>query len=614
MEALAEKVASWEAVVLDCETTGIKTYLGDRLLGFGISELRPEEEERPCYYIPITHDYPKDDPAWNVAPKEIRRLAPALRGKPAFGYNVKFDLHCLRDTFGVEVFAHSDLYDVIVPARLMATEERPFLDLDTVAYRTIGFEYTSPAAGHESEFGKRKWSLQDISLKCCEDICCTAELYLHWRKHMPERLQVLYRREIRLTRILFEMERRGLRFDPTELEDVGGKLEGMKDGLLNDLQSQTEIPDFNPNSSPQVEVLMDQLHIKPRAYNKPKKDGTKSASWKREHLLAVNNPLALGIAQYRALRHETSTFIAVLDKYAAQGDDVLHFFYQNWGTVTGRLSAKEPNVQAMAKGWLQLGEVGEEGEALCWSEDGPDKTLALRTIFIPRPGYVFLDVDYSQIEMFIAGWYLAKAGDPTLLKLCEEEDVHAATARWVWGSESAEFRKRAKWFNFGLLYGLGLAGLAYRLGCTEKEAEIYREQYFRKIGPGYHRVLRNIRAWLSTRGYVENVYGRRYYLDEDRAYVAFNYTVQGSAGDFVKFRQEMIKPLCQELDIHPLLTTHDDILLEVPEEVLGSHHLKRLIDILEDGTRPFGLRLPVKVRISRTNLAEMEAYSVPAAA
>jgi len=239
--------------------------------------------------------------------------------------------------------------------------------------------------------------------------------------------------------------------------------------------------------------------------------------------------------------------------------------------------------------------------------DGPDKTISLRKPFKPRPGYVFLEVDYRQIEMFVAGFYLKS---PRLLKLLEEEDFHAATAMWVWGSSSPEYRKRAKWFNFGLLYGMGIKELARRLKCSEKQAAVYQREYFAKIGPEYYRFMHNIERLLQRDGYIKNVFGRHYYLPPEQAYLGLSYLFHGSAGDFVKFRLEAVKRLCQELDIRPILTTHDDILFEVPVEVLGSTHLRRLIDILEDGSNPFGMRLPVEVKIGRDNLAEMEKFDV----
>ena len=611
IKELAGLAESWPAVVYDCETTGLDMYLGDRLLGFAIGNLRQGEGEPAYYYIPLTHNHPDDDPAYNATIQDLEPLRPIMEGKPLVGYNVKFDLHCQAETFE---FGGSPIFDVLPFTRIMSHEDRPLLDLESVAAQELGYQYTSVAAGHQSQYGKNVFTAHEIGNKCCEDVFCTGQLYCHWVDgDTPESLLTLFKREARLTRILYGMERRGILYDPKALKHLDKLLTGKAEELLARIRKEMKLPELNPRSSPQVEALMEQLGINPLDYNPPKKDGTVSPKWAREQLLEVDHPVALGIAQHRALTYQMSNLIKHLKRHVEHLQKVMRFNYQNWGTTTGRLSASAPNVQGMAKGWLQLGQAGEGGEALMWSEDGPDKTIAVRSLFVPRPGYFFLEADYSQIEMFIAGWYMAQVGDSTLLDLCRSEDVHAATARLVWGGETPEFRKRAKWFNFGLLYGLGDEGMAKKLKCSKAQAVKYRGDYFRKIGPGYFTCLRDIKWRLRNNGYEENVFGRRYYASEDIAYMIWNYKVQGSAGDFVKFRQEAIEMLCQELDIHPIFTTHDDILLEVPNALMDSHHLRRLIDILEDGSEPFGMRFPLKTKIARTNLAEMEAYLVPSA-
>jgi len=611
--ALAELVASWPVVVLDTETTGLLPYLGDRMLGFGLSPLY-QEGDPACYYISVSHDHPDDKPEWNASTAELAPIAQALHGKDIMGYNLKFDLHNM-SLYSPCTFIENLFYDIIVFARIMSSEYRPGLSLDEQAYRCLGYDRHTDVEAHrmvkKDGVWVRKWTAEQIGIKCCVDLHLTGRLYHHYKQKLVKdpdgkRLAALFRREVALTRTLFEMEQRGIAYDEGEVRDLDDKLSELKADLLAKLRSKTGVEEFNPNSNPQVSALMEKLSITPKA----KSQKTGAPSWGKEILLELAEKgweEALWIAQCRSFTHEISNIISVLKKYAEIQSPTMHYTYQNWGTETGRMSAKDPNVMGMTQGWLQIGEIGEGDKVLAWSMDGPDKTISLRKPFKPRPGYVFLDADYRQIEMFVAGFYLKSK---RLLKLLEEEDFHAATAMWVWGSSAPDFRKRAKWFNFGLLYGMGIKELAKRLKCSQKQAEIYQREYFAKIGPEYYQLVRNIELLLQRDGYIKNVYGRRYYLPPDQAYLGLSYLFQGSAGDFVKFRQEAIKRLCQELDIRPILTTHDDILFEVPIAVLGSHHLRRLIDILEDGSNPFGMRLPVEVKIGRDNLAEMEEFSV----
>jgi DNA polymerase I len=594
MRALAELAQSWQAVVLDCETTGLEIYLDDRLLGFSVGDLHGED----CYYIPYGH---KD--AENVSAAAVKEFLELLAGRPVLGYNLKFDLHCLAHTYG-EHFEASPMFDILVQARLMSIMERPALDLESVAGREIGFEYKSPAAGHQSEYGKVKatgepyWSVSDIGTKCCEDVEATRRLYLHYKGRMPERLLRLFLLECRLTQRLYQMERRGVEYDPVVVERLDEIFGDLKATTQDRLRATTGVEDFNPNSNPQVTVVMAELGID----SPVKSEKTQKPSWSREILTELDHPVALGISQYRAFEHEKSNVVALLKRHIKAGQPILRGKYQNWGTVTGRLSSSGPNLQGMAKGWLQLGEVGEEGEPLHWSEEGPDKTISIRSIFIPGAGYEFIEFDYRQIEMFVAGYYFR---DPNFQALLEQEDFHRATSLWVWGSDGIEERKRAKVFNFGLLYGIGLKSLAKRLGTTVKVAEGYRNQYFQKLGPGYRSCMYKIRSLLEDVGYVENVYGRRYYLSPDTAYIGFNYLCQGGAGDFVKFRQLAIEELCQGEGVLPTFTTHDDIVVRAPLGWHRSEACHQLAAILEDGN-PFKMRLPVKMRVSAVNLVELQ--------
>ena len=584
------------------------------MLGFGLGPLY-QEGDPGYYYISVSHDHAEDKPEWNASSAELAPIAQALHGKILMGFNLKFDLHNLDLYSPCLPLLSGDFYDILVLARIMSDEYRPILSLDVQSYRCLGYDRQTDVKAHEmvKKDGVlvRKWSAQQIGVKCCMDVHLTGQLYHHYKQMIAQapdgrRLAALFRREVALTRTLFEMEKRGSAYDEGEVRDLDEKLSTLKEDLLAKLRSKTGEEGFLPNSNLQVSALMEKLGINPKA----KSQKTGAPSWGKEILLGIADKgceEALWIAQCRSFQHEISNIVSVLKRYAKIKMPAMHYSYQNWGTETGRMSAKDPNVMGMTQGWLQIGEIGEAGKVLAWSVDGPDKTISLRKPFEPRPGYVFLEADYRQIEMFIAGFYLKSK---RLLKLLEEEDFHAATALWVWGQATPEFRKMAKWFNFGLLYGMGPKELARRLKCSEKQARTYQNQYFEKIGPEYFKVLHNIERLLERDGYIKNVYGRRYYLSPEQAYLGLSYLIQGSAGDFVKFRLEAVRRFCQELDIRPILTTHDDILFEVPVEVLGSHHLRRLIDILEDGSNPFGMCLPVEVKIGRENLAEMEAFDV----
>lgn len=603
--ALMELVSEWPAVVFDAETSSLDLYLDAKLLGIGIGSLHDSEDA--CYYIPFAHEG-----AANVSLEEGRQLAAVINGKAVLGYKLKFDLHAAIDVLGE--LPESPLYDVLVLARIMSKGMHPALDLETVARQVADLRHSDEkVAGGRKDYGKGKFTVEEIGRKCCEDVHFTRMVYRSYRELLPDTLRKLFGWECRLTRRLFQMERRGVLYDPDEVEKLDQRLGGAKKSVLAWLRDNTGLPDFNPGSNPQMSALMEKLGIRPRA----RSGKTGQPSWGREVLMELageGNELALKIAQYRALGHEQSNFVAVLKKHVVCGQPVLRSSYQNWGTETGRLSSQGPNVQAIAKGWLQLGQMGEGGdsfEPLHWEQDSafletlPEELrISLRQMFKPREGFEFMEADYRQIEMFVAGFYMK---DPAFMALLQSEDFHAATALWVWGSDAKEFRNRAKWFNFGLMYGLGLDGLAKKLGCTIEEAKLYREQYFARLGPGYFRVMRIVKRLLANQDYVENVFGRRYYVPVEQAYIAWNYLCQGSAGDFVKFRQIPLEPVCAELGAFPFFTTHDDVTFEIPLEL--GRQVGPIVDVLEDGG-VFGLHLPVKLAFGRENLAFMEEVDI----
>lgn len=190
--ALAEMVSRWPAVVLDCETTGLDLYTGDRVMGFAMGSLYPQEEEE-YYYLPLAH---KDFAM--VSPEELKSLWDAVAGKSLLGYNFKFDLHALSPLAGD--FPDSKLYDVLVMARILAQKDRPLLSLEIVASQELGYSYVSEAAGHQAQYGKGKYSVHQIGLKCCEDVHCTRLLYLHFKEKLTGRLRQLYGMECLLTR------------------------------------------------------------------------------------------------------------------------------------------------------------------------------------------------------------------------------------------------------------------------------------------------------------------------------------------------------------------------------------------------------------------------------
>ncbi len=598
--ALARKIATWDAVVIDIETTGPGLYIGTLPIGIGLGPLNGDVQ----YYIPVDSGRHGE----GISSIDLASLAPimrALEDKPLIGHNVKYELHNLR-LLGWNG-NQGAFFDTIVMARLDATGNHPFLDLKWQANAKLGYTYRFPDVvtkvknNHAVDVDPRK-----LAYYCCEDIVCTRGLYHYYKEKLTKGHLKLFARETELTRDLYEMEARGIQFDSDYLDEAQEKMDVEIAIQLAFIRETTDEPEFNPASPIQMQALMKKLNIPPVKMTPPTKKHPKGQpSWKRENLLQVRHlhPAPLAIAKYNALKYQRSNIVERCLVAREAGNREVHFDYKNWGTVTGRLSS---NAQQMPDGWLQYREAEAFGDdVLKWvvEEDNPaEREFSVRRLFEPREGKVIFKADYSQIEMFVLGFYLQ---DKTFLKWLDSEDVHAAAAMDVWGvtkdhPQFKAYRKKGKEFNFSVVYGIGLYTLSQRLGCTKAEAAAMKKEYFLKA-PGYPRFMRKLRKILDEHGFAKNIYGREYEVDPELTYKLVNYLVQGSSGDFVKFKLPETRVLRAQLGIEMLSTTHDDFIFEVDEANIAG--VPEFLEALQPS--PFQRELLVDGDWSRDNLVEL---------
>lgn len=574
--SFGQEMKSWKAGAVDCETTGTNVYLGAKTLGIGLSPFDSEKH----YYLPV-----KD-----LNPLDLRPILEPLEHMILLNHNIKFDLHVL-SSLGWD--GHQDSFiDTIVMARIWAKEEHPQLGLKELGFRIFGYEYSDPEVAKAAKTGKLdKFSPERAGRYCCEDLWLVKKLYRWLKENLSPELLRLFVKETYLTRDLFDMERRGIMVDEGYLAFANERLQDHMGSLLEQIQ-EASFPEFNPRSPPQTKELMKILGIQP-----VKMTDKNEPSWDREACLAVRgqHPVALKLAKYRALGYQASGMIERAMDYVALGSP-LHGEFKNWGTVSGRLSG---DLQQMPDGWLQFGEVDGSGEdVLVWEDDDKAKMkeFSIRRLFRPRPGFVLLKADYKQIEMFILGDYMQ---DPTFSRWLDSGNVHAAVALEIWG-DAALYYDRGKTYNFATVFGQGDKARAKQLNCTLKQSQQYRDEYNARM-PGYQRFLRRVRRLLERDGTISNIYGRQYSVDPDRAYVGVNRLVQGSAGDFVKFKLPETRKLRQQIGIEMIITTHDDFVAEVPEEEI--HRLPEWLAELPKS--PFGRPLELDIDFSRESLVQL---------
>ena len=435
---------------------------------------------------------------------------------------------------------------------------------------------------------------------CCEDVVKTARLKEVFQKHIIETEQVrVWRNEVRTTRVLYDMEVRGVAIDreycASAIQQVNKRVEEIDKELMAVVGTS-----FNVNSNQQMTKHMNAIGV----YS-PVMTDKNVQSWGKEALQEFDTlpggvPPALKLVRERyMLTSLKGTFLEVF--YATNG--VLHATFNNAGTLTGRCSSSDPNVQnipALIQGVTEdtkalqkhqsilsslIGDaasnftvVGMSYEADQWNESDAGMVAARRAI-VPRPGYEFLSIDYAQMEMIV---FLCYIGNQRLLQQVQDTwargemfDYHNLVAFEVWGVKPGDEgfdlirKKRAKPLNLGLIYGIGIKKMAKQMGAKVEEAKEYKAQYFERI-EGAEQFLYRVKDMLEARGYLKNMYGRRYYIAVDKAYIGVNYLDQGSCADFMKERMWLVREALRKkkLDAYLVLQVHDELVIEVKKEIV----------------------------------------------
>jgi DNA polymerase-1 len=356
--------------------------------------------------------------------------------------------------------------------------------------------------------------------------------------------------ELPLCRVLAEMEAAGFQVDAGALREFGEKL-GIAIGEL-EKRIYTYAGEFNINSPKQLgEVLFERLGL---PHGKKTKTGW---STNAEVLEKLDHPIVRDVLEYRQYMKLRSTYVDGLLK-AVGPDERIHTNFQMTVTATGRLSSTEPNLQNIPT----RTELGSE----------------LRRMFVPAPGCVLVDADYSQIELRLLAHI---SGDESMQEAFRSgEDFHAVTASHVFGvplnEVTSSMRRAAKAVNFGIVYGISAFSLSQDLGVSAEEAKAYMDAYFARF-PGVKRYMEDVVKKSRETGYAETIFRRRRTLPEITASkyatrsfgerVALNMPIQGTAADIIKLAMvKVFKRLKEEgLSSRLIMQVHDELIVECPE-------------------------------------------------
>ena len=360
--------------------------------------------------------------------------------------------------------------------------------------------------------------------------------------------------EMPLLFTLADMEREGIRADKAALQEYGEKL-SVRIAELEKSIYEGAGEKFNINSPKQLGVILFEKLQMP--YAKKTKTGYSTAADVLDKL-APEYPLVADILEYRQLAKLKSTYADGLADYITE-DGRIHSTFNQTVTATGRISSTEPNLQNIPIR-MELGRL-------------------IRKVFLPREGAVFVDADYSQIELRVLAHM---SGDEMLIAAYREaQDIHRMTASQVFHVPFDEVtdlqRRNAKAVNFGIVYGISSFGLSQDLSITRKEAAEYIERYFETY-PGIKTFLDGLVAGAKKDGYVSSMFGRRRPVPElsssnfmQRSFgerVAMNAPIQGTAADIIKIAMNRVhdRLLKEGLKSRLLLQVHDELLVEAAED------------------------------------------------
>jgi DNA polymerase-1 len=353
---------------------------------------------------------------------------------------------------------------------------------------------------------------------------------------------------------LYDMEQAGIRVNADELKAYGEALTGRIQELEEQIH-QAAGEDFNINSPKQLGVILFEKMGIPGG--KKTKTGYSTSAEILEKL-APEYPIVKEILEYRQLTKLKSTYADGLAGCIAE-DGRIHSRFNQTITATGRISSTEPNLQNIPVR-VELGRL-------------------IRKVFIPEDGYVFLDADYSQIELRVLAHM---SGDENLIAAYQQaEDIHRITASQVFHVPFEEVtslqRRNAKAVNFGIVYGISDFGLAQDLDISTKEAKAYKEQYYATY-PGIKGFLDGLVEGAKEQGYVTTMFGRRRPVPElkssnfmQRGFgerVAMNSPIQGTAADIIKIAMVRVHDRLQEegLSSRLILQVHDELLIEAKKD------------------------------------------------
>lgn len=512
-----------------------------------------------------------------ITSQYINDKVSSLDAKSWIAPDLKANLHVYNPEIDIE--DRKKYFDMMIAAYLLnpLIGEYPY---DGVAKDYLGLMVPS----QKEILGKKTLSeaLTDELDKAMKVLCY--EVYIAW-KSMPvlsgelktRGMLSLYREiEMPVAFVLYDMEKEGIAIDRDALKKYGEDLSVSIAELEKRIYEATG-EEFNINSPKQLGVI---LFEKLQMPNSKKTKTGYSTSAEVLEKLAVDYPIVSDILEYRQLTKLKSTYADGLANYIDETGKI-HTTFNQTITATGRLSSTEPNLQNIPIR-IELGKM-------------------IRKVFHPAKGNLFVDSDYSQIELRVLAHV---ADDEKLIEAFQNgQDIHRTTASHVFGVPFDEVtdlqRRNAKAVNFGIVYGISAFGLSQDLNISRKEAQEFIDKYFETY-PKIKAFLDSTVEQAKKDGYIKTLFNRIRPIPElsssnfmQRQFgerVAMNSPIQGTAADIIKIAMIRVhdRLIRDKLKSKLILQVHDELLIETLEE-----EKEQVIALLEEE-----MKNAVKLKVS----------------
>ncbi len=594
LTSLLNELSRSERIALDVETTSPDAMKAE-LVGFSFAT-----EAGRAFYVPVGHLLAQDVGGQLPMGLVVERLRPVLEepdiSKAA--HNGKYDLTVLA-RHGIAVKGLD--FDTMIAAYLIEPSRRGF-GLKDLAWSKLGLEMkpiTDLIGKGRDQITLAQVSISDAAAYAAADADATLRLVSVLEQELRQREQWdLFRDvEMPIVEVLMAMEMAGVALDTDELMQISRGMHQRIQALEKEIHGLAGHP-FNVSSTQQLgEVLFEELGLPGKAKTKT---GYSTRASVLEELKDLH-PIIDLILEHRQLTKIKSTYVDALPLLVNRDTGRVHTSYNQTGTVTGRVSSSDPNLQNIPV----RTELGRH----------------VRGAFVAQEGWMLLGADYSQVELRILAHM---SQDPELLAaFARGEDIHASTASTVFqvalDAVTPAMRRIAKIINFGIIYGMGEYGLAQRTDLSVEEAREFIANYFGRYEHVQEYVERT-KEEAREQGYVSTLLGRRRYFPElrstSRAHSgvkraaereAINMPIQGSAADILKIAMVRLHRALKEKDraARMILQVHDELVLEVPREEVEP--VARLVSSTMENAWALDAPLKVDLKVGR-NWERMEAY------